>query len=502
MRLWNGSAWIPATVAISNGVAPTTPVTGQLWSDTSTTPATLKAWNGSAWVPVQAAGGGGSGTVTAVSGTAPIAVANGTTTPVVSITAGTARQLLQTNAGGTAAEFASNIDVPGTLDVTGAAVFDNTVTVAGTHLQLNAQGDLRFADSDSSNYVAFQAPATVAANVTWTLPAADGTAGAVLSTNASGVTSWNDLGNGVALNGTAIKVSIGSASAPPTVGTPAANAMTGSMYWDDVAGAMFYRYDNGGTPVWVQASAGGGGAAASDWTRTGTVIAPTVTGDTVQFSAGTAALPGISFVGDADTGFFSSGAGAIDGSINGTNGIRFTNGTLQLSGTTALGANGAILLDGGGSQGVITSRNGVGGAVSLTAGSILGLLAANSTLNQIVISANSGSSGQTLVGAGAAWVVYSDERLKTKLEPITDGLSKVATLRAVTGELLVEEGVRHPFLIAQDVQAVLPEAVSKDAETDHLRLAYTEVIPLLVSALQDAKAEIDSLKARLDAAGV
>jgi hypothetical protein len=42
----------------------------------------------------------------------------------VSITAGTARQLLQTNAGGTAAEFTSNVDIPGTLDVTGVATFD------------------------------------------------------------------------------------------------------------------------------------------------------------------------------------------------------------------------------------------------------------------------------------------------------------------------------------------------------------------------------------------
>lgn len=55
---------------------------------------------------------------------------------------------------------------------------------------LNAQSDLRFADSDSSNWVALQAPATVAANVTWTLPSADGTSGQTLSTDGSGVLSW------------------------------------------------------------------------------------------------------------------------------------------------------------------------------------------------------------------------------------------------------------------------------------------------------------------------
>jgi hypothetical protein len=60
----------------------------------------------------------------------------------------------------------------------------------GDNVTLNAQSDLRFADSDSSNWVAFQAPATVAANVTWTLPATDGTANQVLSTNGSGVLSF------------------------------------------------------------------------------------------------------------------------------------------------------------------------------------------------------------------------------------------------------------------------------------------------------------------------
>ena len=60
---------------------------------------------------------------------------------------------------------------------------------------LNAQADLRFADSDSSNWVAFQAPATVTSNVTWTLPSTDGSAGTVLSTNGSGTLSWASAGS-------------------------------------------------------------------------------------------------------------------------------------------------------------------------------------------------------------------------------------------------------------------------------------------------------------------
>jgi len=79
------------------------------------------------------------------------------------------------------------------LNASKAATSSATITSDGTNLQLGAQGDMRFADADSSNWVAFQAPATVAANVTWTLPPADGTLNQSLVTNGSGVLSWASI---------------------------------------------------------------------------------------------------------------------------------------------------------------------------------------------------------------------------------------------------------------------------------------------------------------------
>lgn len=58
------------------------------------------------------------------------------------------------------------------------------------NVTINAQGDLRLADSDSSNWVALQAPATVASNLTLTVPAADGTADQSLVTDGTGVLSF------------------------------------------------------------------------------------------------------------------------------------------------------------------------------------------------------------------------------------------------------------------------------------------------------------------------
>ena len=60
---------------------------------------------------------------------------------------------------------------------------------------LGPQGDIRFYDSDASNFVAFQSGATVASNITWTLPTADATvSGYALVSDASGTLSWAAAG--------------------------------------------------------------------------------------------------------------------------------------------------------------------------------------------------------------------------------------------------------------------------------------------------------------------
>ena len=71
-----------------------------------------------------------------------------------------------------------------------------TSPVVGTDIRLNAQAELEFYDSDSSNYVSFRAPATITSNITWTLPASDGTADQVLATDGAGTLSWADPGSG------------------------------------------------------------------------------------------------------------------------------------------------------------------------------------------------------------------------------------------------------------------------------------------------------------------
>ena len=67
----------------------------------------------------------------------------------------------------------------------------------GTGITLQERNHLRFADSDSSHYVGFQAPSTITSNKVWVLPAADtSVAGYALISDGSGNLSWGQAGGG------------------------------------------------------------------------------------------------------------------------------------------------------------------------------------------------------------------------------------------------------------------------------------------------------------------
>lgn len=112
-----------------------------------------------------------------------------------------------------------------------------------------------------------------------------------------------------------------------------------------------------------------------------------------------------------------------------------------------------------------------------------------------------GTYGVYLTNTGTSWTSNSDERLKENLVSITDATNKVSQLRAVIGNYISDESKKaRPFLIAQDVQAVLPEAVSVNTdELGTLGVSYTDVIPLLVAAIKELKAELDATKAEVQA---
>jgi hypothetical protein len=252
----NGS--LAAIVSNNSGATePTTMYAYQWWPDTTTGLLKIRNAANNAWITIGTlasanlgllplAGGTMTGVLAVTAGTAAlpgIAVSGDLNTGLVSpgadqlaiTTGGTSRLAVST----TAVSSTLPVDVPlgavGTPSLTftgdlntglfssGADAIDiatagtrrfgvssaGELTVYGGNLTLNGQGDLRLADSDSSNYVALQAPATVASNVTFTLPSADGTNGQVLATNGTGTLSFTAAGGASNLaDGTAATPSV------------------------------------------------------------------------------------------------------------------------------------------------------------------------------------------------------------------------------------------------------------------------------------------------------
>jgi hypothetical protein len=110
------------------------------------------------------------------------------------------------------------------------------------------------------------------------------------------------------------------------------------------------------------------------------------------------------------------------------------------------------------------------------------------------------SAGVFLAAGGTSWGSLSDERQKTNLVPIADASNKLNTLRTVTGRYVTdEEAVSRAFLIAQDVQKVLPEAVDAQEDEDGtLGLRYTDLIPLLIAGFKEQQVAIQELNAKFE----
>ena len=105
-------------------------------------------------------------------------------------------------------------------------------------------------------------------------------------------------------------------------------------------------------------------------------------------------------------------------------------------------------------------------------------------------------------------VQNSDEILKDNVQTISGGLSKVNQLRGVsfTRNDLEDTEKVHLGVIAQEVEAVLPEVVSEIKNTDRdgnvtitKGVAYTTMVAVLIEAVKELSSENDDLKSRITA---
>ena len=111
--------------------------------------------------------------------------------------------------------------------------------------------------------------------------------------------------------------------------------------------------------------------------------------------------------------------------------------------------------------------------------------------------------GAGAIGAtGNITAYYSDERLKTKIGNIENALDKVSQIETMVyhaNETAVSLGydssVIEVGVTAQSVQKVMPQTVAPaPIDNQYLTVRYERLVPLLIEAIKELKAEIELLK--------
>tara|TARA_X000000368_G_scaffold84958_1_gene64332 strand:+ start:3684 stop:4475 length:792 start_codon:yes stop_codon:yes gene_type:complete len=211
-----------------------------------------------------------------------------------------------------------------------------------------------------------------------------------------------------------------------------------------------------------------------------------------------------------------------------TGAVTATHTSLNQDPTTLIDSNGATRVAATTSGATVTGNLSISGNISVTGDGIAlgtdtsGNYVAGITGGTGVTVANSGSEGATptvsigqavatsdtvtfaeVRSTGNVTAYYSDERLKTDINPITDAVSKVENLRGfyfkpnqkaldLGYEDKVEVGVS-----AQDIEKVLPEIIAEaPIDPTYMTVHYEKIVPLLIEAIKELKNDIDRLESK------
>jgi len=185
-----------------------------------------------------------------------------------------------------------------------------------------------------------------------------------------------------------------------------------------------------------------------------------------------------------------------------------SSGNLLVGTTTAQSGYKISIGNGTGGTGVYGNSNGSGVAYAGTdtvnfpsAGFVMGHI---TSTNACQIRTGS-SGGVTLTSGATSWTSLSDARLKNVTGSFNNALIDIAQIQAVKFTWK-DDASNKPCVgvIAQSVQTVVPEAVeeikvAKDDETDYLSVKYTELIPIMIAAIQELSAKVDAQAAEITA---
>jgi hypothetical protein len=219
-------------------------------------------------------------------------------------------------------------------------------------------------------------------------------------------------------------------------------------------------------------------------------------GTSGEFAAG--AITGVSFTGN----------GAAISAVNASN---VSTGTIANARTTAASANGASTIVARDASGNFTANVGtfttVAGTLSTAAQTNItsvGSLGSTQISSLGVGTAASGTGGE-IRATNNVTAFYSDERLKTKTGNIENALDKVCQIETMlyhANEVAVSLGydatIQEVGVTAQSVQKVQPEiVVPAPIDDKYLTVRYEKLVPLLIEAIKELRAEVAEIRAEL-----
>ena len=396
----------------------------------------------------------------------------------------------------------------------------NNIKALSVH-NTSSKGELRF--YEGCNYVGFAAPA-LSANQVWALPTADGSCGQFLKTDGSGALAWA-CASGGSFDGT----------------LDADLSFTGTQKIVSTSNGNISIIPHGTGAIGIGSCAGANAAIRINpaaFTATACAVAYRVNFDganAMTVPSGTSAMaaginigePNITATGTVTTATTVRISGApTEGSSNYA--LLVDDGTVRFDGVLE------ILHTGGGELIKIRDTNSSGtaanGFISIEAcdGANTGYMgkgSSNGTMqiqNESAATLTFGTSGYTRLTiaadgtfSGSASADISDSRIKENVENTTVGLAEILQLRPVkynfiSGKGWGQPGQKYFGFLAQEVEAVIPEAVeTADIDVDEEQagkkrdpngirdlksVTMTQITTAVVKAIQELNARVTALE--------